>query len=158
MSTNPSVISLLSDVEIATQHVFDAPRELVFKIYTDPASIPQWWGPRYLTTTVEQMEMKPGGAWRFVQRDQAGNVYVFSGVYREIVPPEKVVNTFEFEELAGHRIVETAVFEDLGDKTRLRVTSLFQSKDDRDGMIASGMETGMTESWERLAELLARAA
>jgi uncharacterized protein YndB with AHSA1/START domain len=153
--TDATLFSLPSDLEVVSQRVLDAPRELVFKIYTDPQHIPHWWGPRYLTTTVEQMDVQPGGAWRFVQRDPQGNVYAFYGVYREVTPPEKLVSTFGFEAMAGHELVETALFEDLGGKTRLTVTSRYQSKEDRDGMVNSGMESGVNESWDRFAELLA---
>jgi uncharacterized protein YndB with AHSA1/START domain len=136
---------------------FDAPRELVWKVYTDPAHLPNWWGPRGLTTTVEAMDVRPGGAWRFIQRDTDGNEYAFHGVYHQVVPPERVVSTFEFEGMPGHVMLETMTLEDLGGRTRLTTTSVFQSVEDRDGMLASGMEQGATESMDRLAELLAKA-
>lgn len=145
---------LQSDREIVLERVFDAPRELVWRVSNDPAFIPQWWGPRYLTTTVEKMDIRPGGAWRFVQHDAGGNEYAFNGIYREVVPPERVVRTFEFEGMPGHIVVETATLEDLGGKTKLTVTSMFQSPEDRDGMLQSGAESGAKESYERLAELL----
>lgn len=134
---------------------FDAPRDLVFKVWTDPKHVSQWWGPRYLTTIVDKIDMKVGGLWRFIQRDQQGNEYAFHGVYHDIVPPERLVNTFEFEGAPGHVVLETVTFEALPDgKTRVTATSVFQSIEDRDGMISSGMEGGATETWERFAELL----
>jgi uncharacterized protein YndB with AHSA1/START domain len=126
----------------------------VFKIYTDPDAIPMWWGPRRYSTTVEKMEVRPGGAWRFVQRDADGNQYAFRGFYHEVVPGERLVQTFEFEGMPGHVLLETAVFEDLGRRTKLTTTSVFQSVNDRDGMVASGMEEGAAESTDRLEELL----
>jgi uncharacterized protein YndB with AHSA1/START domain len=145
-----------SDREIVMTRVFDAPRELVFKVCTDPTLIPQWWGPRILTTTVDKMDVRPGGVWRFVQRDPGGNEFAFNGEYREIVPPARIVQTFEFEAMPGHVVLETVTFEDHDGKTKLTVTSLFQNVEDRDGMLQSGMEAGATESHDRLAELLAK--
>ena len=136
---------------------FDAPRELVFRAYTDPEAIPKWWGPRRLTTTVDRMDVRPGGGWRFVQRDAEGNEFAFHGVYHEVVPPERIVGTFEFEGMPGHVALETTTLEDLGGRTRLTTTTVFQTVEDRDGMVASGMEEGATESMDRLEELLATA-
>jgi uncharacterized protein YndB with AHSA1/START domain len=135
------------------ERVFDAPRELVFKAYTDPNLIPKWWGPRRYTTTVDKMDVKVGGAWRFVQRD-AGHEYAFNGEYREIAPPERLSYTFEFEGLPGHVLLETVTFEERDGQTKVTVTSRFQSAEDRDGMLHSGMEQGANESQDRLAELL----
>ena len=142
------------DREIMITRVFDAPREVVFKAYSDPKLIPQWWGPASLKTTVDKMDRRPGGLWRFTQRAPDGNEYAFNGVYREIVPPERVVSTFEFEAMPGHVVVDTVTFEDLDGRTRVTVRSLFQTAADRDGMLQSGMEVGARESWERMAELL----
>lgn len=144
--------------EIVMTRVFDAPRELVFKAYTDPALIPQWWGPKSLTTTVDRMDVRLGGVWRFAQRDAEGNEYAFYGVYHAIVSPERLVYTFEFEGMPGHVLLATVTFEELNDgKTRLTDRSVFQSVEDRDGMLKSGMEEGATESLDRFAELLAKA-
>lgn len=135
--------------------IFDAPRELVFRAYTDPELIPRWWGLRGNTTTVEKMDLRPGGTWRFIQRDAEGNEFAFKGEYREIVPPQRLVNTFEFEGMPGHVILDTSVFEELPDgRTKLTATSLFKTVEDRDGMLNSGMEGGSNESWDRLSELL----
>ena len=155
-NSSTSTLTMPSDREIVMTRVFDAPRELVFKAYTDPNLIPQWWGLRSNTTTVDKMDVRPGGVWRFIQHDADGNEFGFNGEYREIVPPERLVNTFEFEGMPGHIIVDTAMFEELPDgKTKLTVTSLFDTVEDRDGMLKSGMEGGAIETWDRLAELLA---
>jgi uncharacterized protein YndB with AHSA1/START domain len=141
--------------EIRITRTFDAPRDLVFKAFADPKHIPNWWGPRRLTTVVDKMDVKPGGEWRYVQRDEQGNEYGFHGVYHAITAPEQVISTFEFEGMPGHVALETATFEALPDgKTRYTATSVFQSLEDRDGMIASGMEGGMNETWDRFDELL----
>ena len=134
--------------------VFDAPRDLVFKTMTDPNLIPQWWGSKRLTTTVDMMDVRPGGVWRFVQLGPDGNEYAFNGVYREIVPPQRMVDTFEFEGMPGHVMLETATLEEQDSKTKLVVTALFQTIEDHDGMLNSGMEEGWSESLDRLEELL----
>ncbi|MBA3450010.1 MAG: SRPBCC family protein [Chloroflexia bacterium] len=153
-SGNATTFRTLSDREIIMERVFDAPRELVFEAYTDPRHIPHWWGPRGMSTIVDSMDVRPGGSWRFVHRDQDDAEYGFHGEYREVVPPARLVSTFEFEGMPGHVLVDTATFEEVDGKTRLTVTSLFASGDDLDGMVASGMEAGAIESWDRLAELL----
>jgi uncharacterized protein YndB with AHSA1/START domain len=153
-SKNVAKFTFPSDLEIAMSRVFDAPRELVFKVCTDPNLVPQWWGPRSLTTTVDKMDMRPGGLWRFVQRGPDGSEYAFHGDYREVVPPKRIVDTFEFEGMPGHVIIETMMFEDHNGKTKLVGTSLFQTVEDRDGMLKSGMQEGWAESMDRLEELL----
>ena len=145
-----------SDREIVSERVFDAPRERVFEAFTDPELIPEWWGPRSTTTIVDKMEVVRGGAWRFVSRGSDGEETGFRGTYREVVPPERIVQTFEWEGMPGHVIVETATFEDLGGRTKVTTTSLFHTSEERDGMLASGMGSGLTESHDRLAELLAK--
>ena len=147
-------LTLPSDREIVMTRVFDAPRELVWKAYTDPAAIPQWWGPRRHATTVDKMDVRPGGAWRYVSRDADGNEYAFRGEYREVVPPERIVATFEFEPMPGHVSVETLTLVEHDGKTTLTNTSVFDSVEDRDGMLQSGMEEGVRETYDRLAEYL----
>src|SRR2546426_4076374 len=145
-----------SDREVMMTRVFDAPRALVWEAYTDPKLIPRWWGPRYLTTTIDKMDLKPGGSWRFVSRAPDGTEFGFHGVYREIVKPERISWTFEFEGTPGHVSVDSATFEEIDGRTKVTVRSLFETKADRDGMLASGMESGFSESMERLGELLKR--
>ncbi|TMD60166.1 MAG: ATPase [Chloroflexi bacterium] len=146
--------SARGDREIVITREFDAPRELVFKAITDPTLIPKWWGPRRYETIVDKMDVRPGGAWRFINRAADGGEHGFNGVYREIVPPEKIVQTFEWEGLPGHISVETLILEDLGGRTRITTTSVFDTKEDRDGMMQSGAESGARETWERFAEVL----
>lgn len=142
-------------LQIVMVRVFDAPRTLVYRVITDPKLVPQWWGPRNLTTVVDKMDVKPGGAWRYVQRDPAGEEFAFRGEYREIVPNERVVQTFEFEPMAGHIILETMTLEEVDSRTKLTNISQFDSLADLEGMLASGMEGGADEGYDRLAEVLA---
>jgi uncharacterized protein YndB with AHSA1/START domain len=154
--TTATTISTPSEREIHIERIFDAPRDRVFALYTDPALIPEWWGPHGTTTIVDRMEVRTGGAWRFISRDCEGSETAFRGTYREVTPPERIVQTFEWEGMPGHVSVETAVFEDLGDRTRVTTTSLFHTAEERDGMLQSGMEKGLNETYERLDALLAR--
>jgi uncharacterized protein YndB with AHSA1/START domain len=140
--------------EIVITRVFDAPRELVFKAYTDPTLLPQWFGPREYTTIVDKMEARPGGLWRFVQRNQDGEEFAFHGVHHDIVAPERIVATFEYEGVPGHVLLQTLTLEPQGQKTRLVEQLLFQSVADRDGMVASGMQRGSDDSMDRMAEIL----
>jgi uncharacterized protein YndB with AHSA1/START domain len=143
--------------ELFITREFDAPRELVFQAHTDPTLYAQWLGPRGLTTRFETFEPVSGGRWRFVQKDQAGQEFSFHGVNHEVRAPERIIGTFEFDGLpeSGHVILETTQFEALpGGRTRIRAQSVFQSVQDRDGMVASGMESGVVEGYERLDEIL----
>jgi uncharacterized protein YndB with AHSA1/START domain len=142
--------------EVVITQFFEARRELVFQAHTDPRLIPQWWGPARFTTTIEQLDLRPGGLWRFVQRDAEGNVYGFHGVYHEVAIPDRLVYTFEFEGTPGHVLLETARFEEQDGKTRLVQQSVFQSVEDRDEMLQAGMVAGAAEGRQRLVELLAR--
>jgi uncharacterized protein YndB with AHSA1/START domain len=147
-------LTLPSDREIVLTRVFDAPRRLVFEASTKPEHVARWWGPKGSTLPVCEMDFRLGGAWRFVQRDPNGQEFGFRGVYREIVPPERVVQTFEFEGMPGHVALETVTFEEQGGKTKLTSRLLFDSVEDRDGMLQSGMEKGAAETYDRLAEHL----
>ncbi len=140
--------------EIVMTRTFDAPRELVFKAFADPDLIPKWWGPARLTTTVDKMEVRMGGIWRYVQRDAAGNEFGFRGVYHHIKAPEQVVFTFEWEGMPGHILLETVTLTEQDGKTLVTDSSVFQSVADRDGMLQAGMEEGATESWDRFESLL----
>jgi uncharacterized protein YndB with AHSA1/START domain len=153
-----AIVTTPTDREIHVEPVFDAPRDHVFAVYSDPELIREWWGPRDGTTIVDEMDVRPGGAWRFVIRSADGGETAFRGTYREVSPPERVVQTFEWEGMPGHVSVETATFEDLGDRTKVTTTSLFHTTGERDGMLASGMERGMNETYARLDELLDRLA
>ncbi len=143
--------------EIFIRREFDAPRALVFKAFTDPKLYIQWLGPRDLTMRLETFEPTSGGRWRYIHTDQQGNEFGFHGVNHEVLAPERIIGTFEFEGLpeAGHVVLETVKFEELpGGRTNVITQSVFQSVADRDGMVQSGMERGVVDSHERLDELL----
>jgi uncharacterized protein YndB with AHSA1/START domain len=143
--------------EVIIVREFDAPRELVFKAFTDPKILVKWLGPREMTMTIQKFEAKSGGSWQYTHADKDGNKFPFHGVCHELTTPERIIQTFEFDGLPekGHVALETAIFESLpGNRTRVTAQSLFQSVNDRDGMVQSGMEHGVKDSHERLDELL----
>jgi uncharacterized protein YndB with AHSA1/START domain len=145
---------------VSMERVFDAPRELVWKAHTDPDLISQWWGTDQTEMVIDRMDVKVGGEWRFIHKapDQSGQIqeFAFHGVYKEIKEPEQMTWTFNFEPIGpGHELTETIIFEDLGDgRTKISTTSHFLTAEDLDGMLKSGMETGATQSWNRLENLL----
>jgi uncharacterized protein YndB with AHSA1/START domain len=148
-------ITTPTDREIRTERIFKAPRERVWKALTDPALLAQWWG-RGNKLVIERFEPQRGGHWRVVEHGPEG-VNGFEGRFREVTPPERVVQTFEWDGMPGHVIVETIVLEDLGDgRTKLVNTSLFHTTEERDGMLNSGMAEGMNESYAALDKVLAR--
>jgi uncharacterized protein YndB with AHSA1/START domain len=145
--------------ELFITREFDAPRELVFKAHTDAELYAQWLGPRGLTTRFDVFEPVSGGRYRFIQKDSDGNEFAFHGVTHDVTAPERIIGTFEFEGLpeSGHVILETTKFEALlGNRTRITAHSVFQSVEDRDGMIQSGMEHGVVEGYDRLDDVLAK--
>ena len=152
----PATITTPSDREIHIERIFDAPRDRVFAVYTDPELIPEWWGPRGTTAEVVEMDVRTGGDYRFVMHSSDGSTTGFRGTYREVSPPERIVQTFEWDGMPGYVSVETATFEDLGDRTKVTTTSLFYTTEERDGMLGSGMEQGLNETYARLDELLAK--
>lgn len=143
--------------EITIAREFDAPRELVFKAFTNKNLLERWMKHRDLRTTFLEFESKNGGSWRFVQTDTKGNEYVFHGVLHEVLPNERIIQTFEFDGLpeSGHVALETTKFEELpNERTKITILSVFQSVQDRDGMIQSGMEVGVEGNYANLDEIL----
>ncbi|HKP61760.1 MAG TPA: SRPBCC family protein [Polyangiales bacterium] len=154
-ATQKATLSTPTDREIRTERIFNAPRERVWKAMTNPELIAQWWG-RGNKLVIERFEFTRGGHWRFVEHSQQGE-HGFEGRYREITPPERVVQTFEWDGMPGHVVVETMTLEDLGDgRTKLVNVSLFHTTQERDGMLQSGMEGGMNESYAALDRVLAK--
>ena len=143
--------------EIVVTRLFDAPPEKVFRAMSDPSLIPQWWGPRKYATIVNKMDFKEGGTWRFINREATGAEFAFHGVYHAIAVPERVVQTFEFEGVPGHVSLETMTLERRGTQTFVTAHSVFQSVEDRDGMMQGNMEEGVNETYDRLAEVVAKA-
>ena len=142
--------------QIIITREFDAPRDLVFRAYIEPDLLGQWLGPRDLAMTIDRYDARDGGTWRYVHSDAQGNRYGFHGVFHGDPSPDGIVQTFEFEGAPGHVYLQTATLAERSGKTLLRTISAFQSVGDRDAMVASGMERGVHDSGERLAELLAR--
>jgi len=142
--------------EIIVTRTYNAPRELVYKTITDPTLVPQWWGPRNLTTIIEKMEVRPGGQWRFIQCDPQGNIFAFHGVYHEAKSPELLVYTMEWEGMPGHVLLDIERFDEHDGITICTSRSIFETVEDRDGMLQQGMESGTKETTDRLNELLAK--
>jgi len=140
--------------EMVSITVLDAPRQLVFRAYTDPKLFARWWGPRRYTNEIVKFDSRAGGEWRVVQRGADGGEHGFHGVNHDVVAPERICQTFEYEGFPGHVALQTVTLEPLGNKTKVVAHVVFQSVMDRDGMVASGMREGADESMERLAELL----
>ena len=145
------------DLTVVMTRTFDAPRALVWKVMTEPQHIARWWAAKSITrsVTVEKHDLRIGGAWRFVSHGLDGNDYIFLGKFLEIVPPEKVVQTFGMEGMfEGKIIIETMTLTEAGGRTRYRNVSTFESRGDRDGMVASGMEHGARETLDQLEAIL----
>ena len=140
---------------ITTRRVVDAPRALVFDVFTKPEHLKRWMGPRMLTMVSCESDLRVGGRYRFVHRMPDGNEFAFHGEYREIVRPERIVRTFVFEPMPEHEALETLVLEESGGKTTITTITLHKTVEGRDGHLAGGrMEAGMTEGYARLDELL----
>jgi uncharacterized protein YndB with AHSA1/START domain len=136
---------------------FEAPRELVFEAFNNPEHIVKWLGPKNMKMSIDYYDAKSGGRYRYIHTDENGNAYAFNGVIHEMTAPERCIQTFEFEGLPekGHVSLDTALFETLPEgRTKVTLHSVFRSVSDRDGMIMSGMEGGLTEGFERLDEVL----
>ncbi len=153
-----TTLSTPSDREIVTERIFGATRERVFAAFTDPELIPKWWGLESTTTIVDRLDLRPGGAWRFIERNPDGSESGFRGTYREVTPPERIAYTFEWEGMPGHVIVNTATFEDLGESTKVTINSLFHTTEERNWMLDAGMERGLNESYRSLERLLKEVA
>jgi len=154
--SNALTVTTPSDREIVMTRVFDAPRDLVFEAHSSCEHMSNWWGPRKYEFASCEIDFRPGGKWRIVHRGPDGEDedQGFHGEFREIVRPERIVWTFEWEGMPGHVSVETLTLEEHGGKTTVTATSVFDSVEDRDGMLQSGMESGAAESYERLDEYL----
>jgi uncharacterized protein YndB with AHSA1/START domain len=140
--------------EIRIERTFAAPRDRVWRAFTEPELLAQWWG-RGNKLDIERFEPERGGHWRFVEHGPEG-IYGFEGRFREVTPQERIVQTFEWDGMPGYVVVDTATFEDLGDgRTKIVTTSLFHTSEERDGILSAGMEGGLNQSYEALDRLLA---
>jgi uncharacterized protein YndB with AHSA1/START domain len=145
--------------ELFIYREFDAPRDLVFKTFTNPKLLSQWMNPCNMTLHIDQFDPVDGGAYQFTHIDPMGGKHLFRGVMHEVTAPERIIRTFEYLNLPekGHVVLDTLRFEALpGKRTRLTIQSVFQSVADRDGMVAAGMENGVSESHQLLDVLLAK--
>jgi uncharacterized protein YndB with AHSA1/START domain len=152
-----ATVTTPTDREILIERIFDAPRDRVWRAFTEPALLAQWWG-RGNTLDVERFELERGGHWRFVEHGPEG-VHGFEGRFREVTPPERIVQTFEWDGMPAYVIIESLELVDLGDgRTKVVNRSFFYSTEERDGMLQSGMEQGLNQSYAALDALLARMA
>lgn len=148
-----SIVTTPGEREIRIERVFNAPREVVWRAMTEPKLVAEWWG-RGNKLDVERLEVAKGGHWRYVEHHDGGSDG-FEGRFAEVVRPERMVQTFEWDGMPGYPCRNTATFEDLGDgRTRFVATSLFFTTEERDGMIQSGMEQGMNQSYAHLDTVL----
>ena len=145
-------------LELVMERIFDAPRELVWKVMNDPERITNWWGPRGYTTTVEEMDLRPGGRWRWINHTTAGENAPFKGEYLEVVPPERIVRTeiFDVPGFDDKAAIDTLVLEDLGGRTKLTARTRFPSVEDLEGALSTGMVGGALETYDRLDEEIAK--
>jgi len=143
-------------LELELVRVINAPRELVWEAYTTPAYVEKWWGPRKYETKVLEMDVRPGGRWRTLNRGE-GKEHPFTGVYQEVVKPERLVTTFiyDVEGARDNSSLDIAIFEDLGDgRTKLITKGVFPTLEALQQALNSGMESGWVETLDRLVELL----
>jgi uncharacterized protein YndB with AHSA1/START domain len=147
-------VSVKSDLEVELTREFNARRRLVFEAHSKPEHMQRWWGPRDTTMVSCEMDFRVGGKYRYVLRKANGKEYAFRGQFLEIVPPERLVQTFEFEGMPGEVSVESLMFEERDGRTTIRSTNRSSSIEARDAMLQSGMEKGAAETYDRLEELL----
>jgi uncharacterized protein YndB with AHSA1/START domain len=149
-----ATLTFPSERETVITRAFNAPRRLVFEAWTKPEHVRQWYGLKAMTMTVCDIDLRPGGAWRYVVAGPDGSEHGFSGVYREIAPPERLVYTEGYEAMPGHDYLSTLTFDEQQGKTTVTMHLLYKSQEDRDGHLGSGMEAGMNETLDRLEALL----
>jgi uncharacterized protein YndB with AHSA1/START domain len=152
---NQLVTTTPSEREIVMTRVFDAPRDLVFEAHSSCEHMSKWWGPRKYEVQSCEIDFRPGGTWRIAHIDPDGNEIAFFGEYLEIVRPERIVWTFGFDGMPGEPGPETYTFEEHDGKTTVTSSAVFASKEERDGLLGSGMEAGAAETYDRLDEYLA---
>ena len=153
-SARQATVTTPTDRTIRTERVFDAPRDRVWRAFSDPSLVAQWWG-RGNRVVIERFEFERGGHWRFVEHSDDGT-HGFEGRYRQITPPTRIEQTFEWDGMPGYVIIETVEFEETEDgKTRVVTLSQFYNMEERDGMLNAGMAEGMNQSYAALDRLLA---
>ena len=147
-------ITLPSERALVATRTFDAPPELVFECWTTPALLQRWYGPSGWSLVVCEIDLRVGGAWRFVSRQPSGREVGQRGEYREIVPGKRIVHTESWEDWNPGELLVTVTFERVGDKTRVTSTTLFPTHEVRETLLRSGMSDGMEATYARLDEVL----
>jgi uncharacterized protein YndB with AHSA1/START domain len=150
-----STLTLPSDREIVMQRVFNAPARALFEVWTKPEHVRKWYGVRSTTVTVCEIDLRVGGAWRWVVAKPQGMEIAFSGVFLEIDPPRRLRRTELFEAMPGSESIVTFTFDEKDGRTTLTIHMLFQKKEHRDGCLHSGMELGVKECFQNIDEILA---
>jgi uncharacterized protein YndB with AHSA1/START domain len=152
-SSGTAVVTLPADDQILITREFDAPRHLVYKAWTTPELVKQWWGAKRGEVTSVEIDLRVGGSWRYVTRTDDGNEFGFHGEYRDIVPDERIVATEVFEGFPDAAALNTLTLTETDGRTTLEVLVQHDSKEHRDGHINSGMEAGMQDAMDLLEEV-----
>jgi len=152
-SSGTAVVTLPTDTQILITRDFEAPKHLVFKAYTTPELIKRWWGGDRGEVTLAEVDLRVGGKWRYVMTANGGFEVGFHGVYREIIPNERIVSTEIFEGMPEGEAVSTVTLDEENGRTTLTNLSEYPSKEIRDAVINSGMEGGMQESMDHLEQV-----
>ncbi len=152
-NTGTLTVSIPADTDILLTRVFDAPRHLVWLCITEPALMRQWYGPRGHEMVLSEIDLRVGGAWRSVSRGPGGRDVGFRGVYKEIMPPSRLVSTESFDDFPGDALVTITLTENAG-KTTFNLLVSYPTKEIRDIVLATGMEHGAAESYDKLNELV----
>jgi uncharacterized protein YndB with AHSA1/START domain len=156
---NDRTIAYTDGAELVMERTFDAPRDLVWRVMTDPERVTNWWGPRGFTTTVVEMDVRVGGKWHWIGHTDDGRDVPFKGEYLEVEPPARLVYTEIFDVAPFNEAgaaINTVTYEDLGDRTRVVARGRFPSVEDLEGALATGMIGGALETYDRLAEEIAK--
>ncbi len=154
VNSGTATITLPTDEQILVTREFDAPRHLVFRAWTTPELVKRWWSGQRGRMTLAEIDLRVGGSWRYVMVAEGGFEVAFHGEYREIVPDERIVTTEAFEGMPGAApALDTVTFSEADGRTTLALLMELASKEDRDGVIASGMETGMQEQMDLLEHI-----
>jgi uncharacterized protein YndB with AHSA1/START domain len=162
MTTTKHETEIIADPDLPTVEIireFDAPVERVYRAWTDPDLVSRWMGPRSIGMTIEKWDCRTGGEYRYTATRDGEEIAHFYGSFHQVRGHERLVQTFGFDEMPDAVSLDTATFHDLGDgRTRVVILSVVYSMEARAGMLASGMDVGVNEGFEKLDELLAEQA
>jgi uncharacterized protein YndB with AHSA1/START domain len=152
-SSGMATVTLPEDEQILITREFDAPKQLVYRAWTTPELVKRWWSGKRGETTLVEIDLRVGGAWRYVMVTNGGFEVAFHGEYREIVPNERIVSTEVYEGIPDAQTLNTATFTEADGRTTLTILVQHASKEARDAHIDSGMETGMQEAMDILEQI-----